>query len=421
LFYIYRLKYNFMELRNNRYVIQNIDVLDISRDFGTPVYIYDGEKIVHQLHRLQQAFRGVSLKVKYAAKALTNLSVLKLLKSEGAGMDAVSIGEVQLGLAAGYHPREIMYTPNCVSFDEFREAIDLGTAINVDNLPTLIHLGETYGSSVPCCIRLNPHIVAGGNAKIQVGHEYSKFGISIQQLDEILEIIGKYRIVINGLHIHTGSDIQDADVFLQSARLLFEIARHFPDLQFINFGGGFKVAYKSGDKSAEIEKLGSRLTEVFTEFCRMYGRDLELWLEPGKFLVSEAGLLLVQANVVKQTPTTVFVGVNSGLNHLIRPMMYDAYHDVVNISNPGGPLQPYTVVGYICETDTIATDRMLSQVREGDLLVIKNAGAYGFSMSSNYNSRYRPAEVLVYRGQAKLIRERETLDDLLRNQIMVEW
>ncbi len=409
-----------MQLINNQYVIGQVPVLDICQEFDTPVYVYDANKIVEKLNILQQSFNKVPLKIKYAAKALTNISVLKLLRKEGAGLDAVSIQEARIGLLAGFAPSDIMYTPNCVSFEEVQEAVELGLGINLDNIPMLEHLGKTYGSSVSCAIRFNPHIVAGGNSKIQVGHIYSKFGISVAQLHHILEVVSKYNMQINGLHIHTGSDIKDAGVFLQTAQILFDIAMQFPNLQFINFGGGFKVAYKKDDHTTNMEDLSGKLQDAFLGFCEKYGRKLEMWFEPGKFLVSEAGYLLVQTNVVKRTPTTVFAGVNSGMNHLIRPMLYDAYHDIVNVSNPSAPAREYNVVGYICETDTIGANRLLNEVREGDILAIKNAGAYAFSMSSNYNSRLRPAEVLVHNGQAKLIRKREVMEDLLKNQVEVD-
>jgi diaminopimelate decarboxylase len=269
-------------------------------------------------------------------------------------------------------------------------------------------------------LRLNPNILAGGNIKISTGHSNSKFGISVLQLSLIQEVVSKYNIQIDGLHIHTGSDIKETEAFLKTADTLFEAAKHFPNLKFIDFGSGFKVAYKEGDHITDVDELGGKLTKAFNEFCERYGRKLELRIEPGKYIVSESGTLLVQVNVVKTTPTITFAGVNSGLNHLIRPMMYDAYHHIVNVSNPGGTEKLYTVVGYICETDTFGADRLLNEVREGDLLAFKNAGAYGFSMASNYNSRLRPAEVLVVNGQAKLIREREKFEDLLRGQIEID-
>lgn len=409
-----------MELRNGRYFIQNIDPIDLVKDFGSPLYVYDGDKIISQLQILKKAFTASDVKIKYAAKALTNLSILKLLRKNGSDVDVVSIQEAHLAMKAGFLPTQIMYTPSGVDFYELIEAVNLGLTVNIDNLSTLKKFGERYGNTYPCSIRLNPHIMAGGNIKISTGHSQSKFGISIEQLNEILDTVKTYDIEINGLHIHTGSDITDSDVFMKMADILFDTAKYFKALQFLDFGSGFKVSYKKGDVVTNVEELGAKLTKTFNDFCQLYGRKLELHFEPGKFIVSESGYLLVKVNVVKPTPTITFVGVNSGLNHLIRPMMYDAYHDIVNVSNPTAQQKLYTVVGYICETDTIGADRSLNEVREGDILAIRNAGAYGFSMASNYNSRLRPAEVLILNGEAKLIREREKFDDLLRGQPEVE-
>jgi len=409
-----------MELVGNNYQIQGKDILDLCREFETPCYVYDGERIATQLDRINTAFSGVNMKVKYAAKALTNISILRLMKKLGAGLDTVSIQELELGIRAGFDPAEILYTPNSVDIGEVEQAIEKGAMINIDNISILEQFGNKFQEGVPICIRLNPHIQAGGNHKISTGHIDSKFGISVMQLRHLLRIVKTYNLNVTGLHMHTGSDILDANIFLHTAEILFDAAREFPDLQFLNFGSGFKVPYREGDINVDMDELGVGMTSAFTNFCKEYGRDLELWFEPGKYLVSEAGYLLVRVNVLKTTPATVFVGVNSGMNHLIRPMMYDSYHDILNISNPNGTKRVYTVVGYICETDTLGWDRKLDEVREGDILAIKNAGAYGYVMSSNYNSRLRPAEVLIYDGKAHLIRKRETLDDLLANQVDVE-
>lgn len=408
-----------MELINGTYTIQGLSVADVCKEFGTPLYIYDAAKISEQLKSLKNAFSDTDVRIKYAAKALTNISILKLLKKQGAGVDVVSIQEAQLALGAGYLAHEIMYTPNCVDFEEIVEGVSLGLTINLDNLSVLEKFGKKYGNTYPCCVRLNPHIMAGGNYKISTGHSNSKFGISVYQLPQIMELAQKHNIVINGLHIHTGSEITETDVFLKMAEILFGIARDFPALKFIDFGGGYKVAYKEGDMVTNVYDLGLKLGKAFKEFYLSYGRKLELWIEPGKYLVSGAGTLMTKTNVVKSTPSVTFVGVNSGLNQLIRPMMYDAYHEIVNISNPTGSQKVYTVVGNICETDTLGADRKLNEVREGDLIAIKNAGAYGYSMASNYNSRFRPAEVLILNGEAKLIRRRDTLEDILRGQIDV--
>ncbi len=406
-----------MTSTNGRHQIQGLDVLDIVGQYGAPLYLYDADRMKQQYDRMTAAFGGVKrLRINYACKALTNLSVLRLFRGWGSGLDTVSIQEVELGLRAGFDPHDILFTPNCVSLEEVLEAVAAGVRINIDNISILEQFGALH-PEIPVCIRINPHIMAGGNSKISVGHIDSKFGISIHQVPHILKVVGALGLTVEGLHMHTGSDILDAQVFLQAVEILLRAAGDFPDLDYLDFGSGFKVPYKPGGNATDIEELGRQLTSRFTEFCDDYGRDLELMFEPGKFLVSEAGQFLVRTNVVKTTPATVFAGVDSGLNHLIRPMFYDAHHEIENISNPEGKKRIYTVVGYICETDTFGINRQLGEVREGDILSMSNAGAYSFMMSSNYNSRFRPAEVLVYNGEAHLIRRRENMEDLLGTQV----
>lgn len=395
-------------------------LLQVAEEFGTPTYVYDVERIEFQYDKLIHAFGNHKVKLHYALKALNNINILKVLKGKGAGLDAVSIEEIQLGLRAGFTPEQILFTPNCVSFEEIQESVDMGVYINIDNLSILEKFGQAYGSSKPCCVRLNPHIMAGGNSNISVGHIDSKFGISIHQVKHIERIVKHYGIRVTGLHMHTGSDIIDGDVFLRGAQLMYEAATYFPDLEFMDFGSGFKVSYKEGDIVTNIERVGQQIADSFTDFCSSYGRKLELWFEPGKFLVSEAGKFLVKVNVVKQTTSTVFAGVNSGQNHLIRPMFYNAYHHIENISNPTGEPKLYSVVGNICESDTFGYDRMIREIRVGDILAMHNAGAYGFTMSNQYNARLRPAEVMVKDGKAYLIRRRETFEDLVRNEIELE-
>jgi len=410
-----------MELTNNKYNIEGVDVLELCKKYNTPLYVYDTAKIKSQYEKLINAFSSNKIKVKYACKALTNLNILKFMKSLGSGLDTVSIYEIQLGLKAGFKPEEILYTPNGVSIEEIKEAVALGVQINIDNTSIMEQFGNEFGNKVPISIRINPHIMAGGHTHISTGHADSKFGISIYQLRHAQRIIELHNLNVIGLHMHTGSDILDSGVFLQGAEILFEEAKKFKNLQFLDFGSGFKVAYKPDDVTTNIEDLGKTLGKRFNEFCTDYGKELEIWFEPGKFLVSEAGHFLVRANVIKQTTATVFVGVDSGQNHLIRPMFYEAYHHIINISNPQGTPRVYTVVGYICETDTFGLDRQINEVREGDILAFKNAGAYAFSMASNYNSRLRPAEVMIHEGKDYLIRKRETFDDLIRNQVEVDF
>ncbi|WMI65641.1 diaminopimelate decarboxylase [Aestuariibaculum sp. YM273] len=396
-------------------------LLKIAEDFGSPVYVYDAEKIEAQYNRLTNAFSGVKkLKLNYAVKALSNISILKLFNKLGSGIDTVSLQEIELGLKAGFKPQQIIFTPNGVSLAEIEEAAKLGVEINIDNLSILEQFGTKH-PNVPVCIRINPHIMAGGNANISVGHIDSKFGISIHQIPHILRIVENTGMTINGIHMHTGSDILDIEVFLYASEILFDTAKQFKNLEFIDFGSGFKVPYKEGDIETNIEELGKKLTAKFNAFCKEYGKDLTLAFEPGKFLVSESGYFLTKVNAVKQTTSTVFAQVDSGFNHLIRPMFYGSHHDIINISNPNGSERFYTVVGYICETDTFGSNRRIKEISEGDVLCFKNAGAYCFSMASNYNSRFRPAEVLWYNNEAHLIRKRETFDDIIKNQIEVDF
>lgn len=399
--------------------LSNRELLDIAHQFGTPLYVYHAEQIARRAQQLKDAFKPCNARFFYAAKALTNINILKLMKALGLSLDCVSIHEVKLGLKAGFQPSEILYTPNCVAFSEIEEARELNVHINIDNISVLEQFGNKYGSSYPVCIRLNPHIMAGGNFKISTGHIDSKFGISIHQMRHIERIIQTTRLHVKGLHMHTGSEIKDVNVFLAGLDVMFEMARHFDSLEFIDMGSGFKVSYHADEDETDVQLLGNRVAEALNNFENETGKKLQVWFEPGKYLVSECGYFLVKANIIKQTTATVFVGVNSGFNHLIRPMFYDSYHHILNISNSAGPERIYTVVGNICETDTFAWDRKLPEVREGDVLAFLNAGAYGFEMSSNFNSRLKPAEVLVMNGKPMLIRERESFEDLLKNQIDV--
>jgi len=386
-----------------------------------PLYVYDGEKIKKQYNRLTTAFNKVEkLRINYACKALSNLSILSLLRSLGSGLDTVSIQEVQLGIKSGFDPKDIIFTPNGVSMEEIEKVAALGVKINIDNLSILEQFGTKH-PNIPVCIRINPHVMAGGNSNISVGHIDSKFGISIHQIPHVMRIVENTQMKINGVHMHTGSDILDIEVFLYAAEILFDTALQFKELEFLDFGSGFKVPYRAGDIETNIEELGEKLTERFHRFCDTYGRDLELAFEPGKFLVSEAGYFLTKVNAVKQTTSTVFAQVDSGFNHLIRPMLYGAYHEIFNLSNPTGKERFYTVVGYICETDTFGSNRRIAEISEGDVLAFRNAGAYCFSMASNYNSRYRPAEVLWYNNEAHLIRKEESFEDLISNQIHINF
>lgn len=394
-------------------------LLHVAEKYGTPLYVYDAETIKAQYERMVHAFSSVKqVKLNYACKANTNLNILKYFKSLGSGLDTVSIQEAELGIKAGFQPNEIIYTPNGVSFEEIQMAVGLGLKINIDNLTVLEHFGHEF-PDYPVCIRINPHILAGGNANISVGHIDSKFGISIHQFPLAKRVIENTGLKVNGVHMHTGSDILDVDVFLQGAEILFDVAKELKDLAYLDFGSGFKVPYYPGANETDIEYLGERLGQRFNQFTQQYGKELMLMFEPGKYLVSQAGYFLVSVNVIKQTTSTVFASVDSGFNHLIRPMFYNAHHEIINLSNPQGRWRYYTVVGYICETDTFGSNRKINEIREGNVLCFLNAGAYCFSMASNYNSRFRPAEVLLIGNEDYLIRRRETLEDLLSSTVEI--
>ena len=400
--------------------MKNSDLIALAKQFGSPVYVYDTSVISAQYKKLKTAFKKVkNIKINYAVKALSNISILAFLKELGSGLDTVSIQEVELGIKAGFSPDKIIFTPNGVSLEEIECAAKKGVKINIDNLSILEQFGTKF-PEIPVCVRINPHVMAGGNRNISVGHIDSKFGISIHQIPHILRIVKNTNMNVNGIHMHTGSDILDIDVFLHASEILFNTAKQFKNLDFIDFGSGFKVPYYKGDIETNIEEFGERLSKRFNEFCIEYGKDLTLAFEPGKFIVSEAGHFIAKVNVVKQTTSTVFAQIDSGFNHLMRPMMYDSFHQIDNISNPKGRERFYSVVGYICETDTFGSNRKINEITEGDYLAFRNAGAYCFTMSSNYNSRFRPAEVMFKEGKGYLVQKRETMEDLLKNQILIK-
>jgi len=397
--------------------LSNELLLSAAKQFGTPLYVYHAEQIQTQYNKLTTAFSETDARFFYACKALTNINVLKYVLSIGSGIDCSSSNEVLLALKAGFAPENILYTSNGISFSEIEEVARLGVHVNIDSLSNLEKFGQTFGYSVPVGIRLRPNIMAGGNLKISTGHDKSKFGIPVEQIASVVSICRKYNLQVRTLHIHTGSDIKDASVFTQGLEVLFKCVHHFPELKVLDLGGGFKVPYHPSEKETDLKAIATEINMVMERFRRESGRTFQLWFEPGKFMVSNCGVLLTTVNVLKNNDNVVIAGVDTGLNHLIRPMIYDAYHHILNLSNANGEIKLYMVAGYICETDTFAEDRPLAEIHEGDILCILNAGAYGFEMSSHYNSRFKPAELLVENNKLKLIRRRETLEDLLDTQL----
>jgi diaminopimelate decarboxylase len=393
--------------------IQGVDLAELAAAHGTPLYVYDADVIRRQIARLREAFPGTRLL--FAAKALTTVGVLELMRDEGLGLETVSIEEVRLALHAGFEPQELLFTPSCPGLAELTAAVELGVLCNLESLSSLDRFGARFGSEVPVALRLDPRL-RDGQGQIAVWYDEGKFGIEAGRADEILALLERHGTRVVGLHVHSNHVVQDADVLLAAAEVVFALARRLPDVRFLDFGGGFNVSMEPGQEVHPPAALARPLLPALERLREELGRPLELWIEPGRFLVAECGLLLARVHVLKPGGDALLAGLDTGFHHLVRPKMYGAYHGIRNVTNPDGPQRSYTVVGNLCEGDTFATDRPLPEIREGDLLALENAGAYGASMASNYNSRPRPAEVLVDGGEARLVRRRETLDDLLRTQ-----
>ena len=385
--------------------------------YGTPIYLYDLKIIENQFQRLKKELSVLKdYKIYFAAKSLSNISILKFINKLGAGLDAVSIEEVKIGLKCGFNKDEILYTPNGVSFEEIKQVFKLGVKINLDSIESIKDFINEYGYQ-SITVRINPGIYAGGNENVSVGHSKSKFGITEDKIDELLDMDIKGKIKITGLHIHTGSDITKNNQFKEGVKKIFSIARDFKNIESIDFGGGIKIPYYEDDTSTNLNEYVKVVSNELNKFESEFNKKLKLIFEPGKFLVSDCGFFITKANYIKSTKTKDFIQVDSGFNHLLRPTLYGSYHEIINLSNLEGKKKEYNVVGYICEKDTFAEKRKISETTKGDLICFKNAGAYGFTMSSNYNSRLRPAEVCLLDNKLHKIRETETIDDLLSGQI----
>ncbi len=385
--------------------------------YGTPIYLYDLKIIENQFQILKKELSVLKdYKIYFAAKSLSNISILKFINKLGAGLDAVSIEEVKIGLKCGFNKDEILYTPNGVSFEEIKQVFKLGVKINLDSIESIKDFINEYGYQ-SITVRINPGIYAGGNENVSVGHSKSKFGITEDKIDELLDMDIKGKIKITGLHIHTGSDITKNNQFKEGVKKIFSIARDFKNIESIDFGGGIKIPYYEDDTSTNLNEYVKVVSNELNKFESEFNKKLKLIFEPGKFLVSDCGFFITKANYIKSTKTKDFIQVDSGFNHLLRPTLYGSYHEIINLSNLEGKKKEYDVVGYICEKDTFAEKRKISETTKGDLICFKNAGAYGFTMSSNYNSRLRPAEVCLLDNKLHKIRETETIDDLLSGQI----
>ena len=385
--------------------------------FGTPIYLYDLKIIENQFDKLNKELSVLeNYKIHFAAKSLSNISILKFIKNMGAGLDAVSIEEVMIGLKCGFNKDEILYTPNGVSFEEIKQAFKLGVKINLDSIESIKDFVNEFGNQ-SITVRINPGIYAGGNDNVSVGHSESKFGIPEERIDELLDMEKKGKVKITGLHIHTGSDITKNNQFKDGIMKIFSIARDFRNIESIDLGGGIKIPYYKNDTLTNLNDYVKEVSKELKKFELEFNKKLKLIFEPGKFLVSDCGFFITKVNYIKSTKTKDFLQLDSGFNHLLRPTLYGSHHEIINLSNPAGKKKEYDVVGYICEKDTFAEKRKISEASIGDLICFKNAGAYGFNMSSNYNSRLKPAEVCIYNNKILKIREAQSLKDLLIGQI----
>lgn len=393
-------------------------LLRIAEAFGTPTYVYDETIIRRQCRTLRQHLEGLPLSLLYAMKANSSPAVLRVIADEGLGIDAVSPAELLLALRCGFPADRILFSANNMTDDEMHMAHGQGVLLNIGELSRLDRFGEAYpGAEV--CVRLNPQVGAGHHVYVVTAGERSKFGIPIEQLDDVQAIAARRGLRIVGLHQHIGSGILDSRSFWEAISVLLDAARAFSHLRFLNFGGGLGIPYKPDDAPLDFENFRSHIVTPLQDFQARHPADLTFWFEPGRYLVAEAGVLLVQVNTIKKTTTRTFAGTDSGMGHLVRPAIYGAYHGLYNLSNPEGPVEPYDVTGNICESgDLFARERPVQAIREGDVLAVLDAGAYGMAMASEYNLRPRPAEVMLAAdGTHRLVRRRPSDDEMVARML----
>ena len=386
---------------------------EAARRFATPLYVYDLNHLRRRGEDILAVAEKLDVRPFYAMKANANRDVLATVKAMGFGVDTVSIGEVAAALKAGFSPAAIAYDGNNVADDEFRAVHERGVHVNVDSLSQLDRFGSLFPGAA-ASVRLNPAIGAGHHGYVVTGGPKSKFGIGPEEIPEIHAIAARRGITIDGLHLHIGSGFSDPEPYLRAMDFLIETSRRFADLRILDFGGGFGIPYRPTDAefawSPFLEAAAKKLAALRKE---LHVRPLECRIQPGRYLVAEAGTLLVTVTAVKRAAAHTFVGVDSGMNHLLRPALYEAWHEIVNLTGRDRPKERYTIVGNICESsDVLGADRLLHRVSEGDLLAIRDAGAYGFAMASNYNLRPRPAEAVIDGKDLRLSRRRETIDEL---------
>jgi diaminopimelate decarboxylase len=388
--------------------------------YGSPLYVYNETILRQRCREMTQLINYPQYKVNYSVKANSNLEILKIIREEGLDADAMSPGEIHALLAAGFKPSQILYVGNNVSTDEMRYVIERGILVSVDSISQLRQFGKLNPGS-KAAVRFNPEVGAGHHEKVVTGGLNSKFGVTPDLVAEVKAVLQEYKLNLSGINQHIGSLFMTSEDYLESVERLLAIAAQFDGLEFIDFGGGFGTPYRkqAGEKRLDLIELGARLTEKLISWVGSYGTQPLFKVEPGRYPVAECGVLLGTVHAVKKSYATKYIGTDLGFNVLIRPVLYDSHHDIeVYQKNPGGLTnkETVTVVGNICESgDIIAKDRELPILTEGDIIGVMDAGAYGYGMSSNYNNRLRPAEVLIKtNGEPVLIRRRETLEDLMR-------
>ena len=397
--------------------MQNETYLTLAERFGTPLFVYNGDLLLERYNDLHRFITHPRLEIHYALKANFNPAILGLLRDAGCGIDAVSPGEVEYALHLGFAPEKIIYTANNMTDAEFEKVYASGVVMNIGELSRLRKAGKTH-PGMKVCLRFNPDVTDGDSAKTMTGGELTKFGILLEDISEVLAIVREYGLKVVGLHEHTGSGIQKAESFHAAMKALMSIAtpENFPDLEFMDFGGGFKVPYKPDEAPVDYVTLGAGIAERFRDFEKAYGRELTIKFEPGKFMVAQCGTLLTRVNTLKRNRKRLIAGTDSGFPQLIRPVLYDAYHQIFNLTNPQGKEEIYDICGNICETgDRFAEQRPMPEIREGDLLGIANAGAYCYSMGGIYNLRAMPSEVVVKGNKVISHRRRATDRELIDN------
>ena len=411
-------------IKNNKFYIDKFSCEDLIAEFGSPLYVYNGQTFRDRFNSLANAFDYLKIRIYYACKSNTNINVLKIFKELGSNVDTVSPGEIFIALKAGFKPEDLLFTPNNPSSEEMKYAIDRNIMVTVGSL-SIIEEYAKIGGSRDICIRVNPDIGFGHHGYVITGGPKSKFGIYFDQMDRARDLASKLGLNIKGIHAHIGSGILEVDQFIEAMDMVLKTAGTMGDLDFVDFGGGIGVPYKPEEKPFDLDNFGKKASDFMRDFSGKYGRDLEFCFEPGKYLTAEAGYLLIKVTNRKETPLYKFVGTDSGFNHLIRPILYGSYHNIINCSNPDGKAEEVVVAGNICESGDVFTvgpdgpePRKIPEAKIGDILAITHAGSYGFTMASNYNSRPRPAEVLIEDGKVRLIRKRETLEDLIANQVL---